>query len=382
MKVFVTDANEKHALAAIRALGREKATVHAGANTHCALSFFSRHCSRRVVYPDPVTQEMNFVQFLIRYAESEKIDVLLPISYYPNLIVSKYKHIISKYTHVCIADYGQMLTAADKRKTVLFAESLGIKVPKVYDSIDEIDNYPVVIKPTKGSGAVSYVNSPEGLRGLDFKNMLIQEYVPGSGYGFYGLFQHGTPKAIFMHKRRREFPVTGGASSAAESYYDEHLKEQGIQLLSALQWHGVAMVEMKRDKRDEQYKLMEINPKFWGSLDLAIQAGVNFPYLTARMAVYGDVDPVMEYDRNVKFCWPFPSDLLHMLAQPKSISQFFVDLFDPKMKTNVCFNDFLPNLYLIGMTPFVIASRVLKGRLYFPHGKPDFPHGSFGSSRS
>jgi len=382
MKVFVTDANEKHALAAIRALGREKVTVYAGASTHYALSFFSRHCSRKVVYPDPITQEKEFVQFLIRYAQAEKIDVLLPISYYPNVVVSKYKDIISKSMQVCISDYSQMLTAADKRKTVLFAESLGIRIPKVYHSIDEIENYPVVVKPTEGSGAVTYVNSPDGLHGLDFRNVLIQEYVPGAGYGFYGLFQHGKPKAIFMHKRRREFPVTGGASTAAESYYDEDLKEQGIRLLSALQWHGVAMVEMKRDRRDGEYKLMEINPKFWGSLDLSIQAGVNFPYLTARMALYGDVDPVMEYDRQMKFCWPFPQDLLHMLARPKSIGQIFVDLVDPKMKTNLCFSDFLPNLYLIGMTPFVIASRLLKRRLRFPHGKPEVPHGQFRSSRS
>jgi predicted ATP-grasp superfamily ATP-dependent carboligase len=267
-----------------------------------------------------------------------------------------------------------MLTAADKAKSMAFAESIGIKVPKVYHHVDQIEQYPIVVKGIKGSGNVIYVNSPAELGDLQLTEMVMQEYIPGQGYGFYGLFHHGEPRAIFMHRRRREFPVTGGASTAAESYYDERLKEQGIRLLSALQWHGVAMVEMKRDQRDGDYKLMEINPKFWGSLDLSIQAGVDFPYLAAMMALHEDVEPIMEYDRGAKFSWPFPQELLHVLARPRSAGQFVADMFDAKMKTNLCFEDLLPNLYLIGMTPFVIVNRLRKGRLFFPHGKPEFLH--------
>ena len=47
-------------------------------------------------------------------------------------------------------------------------------------------------------------------------------------------------------------------------------------LLTALKWHGVAMVEFKMDARG-QYWLMEINPRLWGSLALSIDAGVDFP---------------------------------------------------------------------------------------------------------
>jgi predicted ATP-grasp superfamily ATP-dependent carboligase len=230
------------------------------------------------------------------------------------------------------------------------------------------------VKGKKGSGHIVYVNTPQELLKIDRKEVLIQEFIPGQGYGFYGLFHEGKPRAIFMHKRRREFPVTGGASTAAESYYDEDLKEQGIRLLSRLNWHGVAMVEMKRDTRDGEFKLMEINPKFWGSLDLSIHAGVNFPYLAARMALDGDVEPVMEYDRDTKLRWLFPQDLLHLLARPRSAQQFVADFFDPKMKTSLCWDDPIPDLYLIGLTPFIIANRILKGRLFYPHGKPVTPH--------
>src|SRR5262245_871344 len=122
MQVLVTDADQRHALAAVRALGREKVIVHAGATSSCALSFFSRHCSRKLVYPDPGTREKEFVQSLITYAQREKIDVLLPMGYHANVIVSKYKETISKYMNVAISNYDHMLTAADKAKSIAFAE--------------------------------------------------------------------------------------------------------------------------------------------------------------------------------------------------------------------------------------------------------------------
>ena len=120
MKVLVTDGNDKHALAAVRSLGRKGICVHVGATARFALSFLSRYCRCKVVYPDPVTREKEFVQFLTRYVELEKIDVLLPIGYDANIVVSKYKESISQYVHVAISDYDQMVTAADKGKDRCF----------------------------------------------------------------------------------------------------------------------------------------------------------------------------------------------------------------------------------------------------------------------
>ena len=183
IKVFVTDADQKHALAAVRALGRRRVIVHAGATSRSALAFFSRHCRQRLVYPDPRTREKDFVECLIGYAQREKIDVLLPVGYSANVVISKYKEAIVKYTKVAIADYPWMIIAADKAKSMAFAASIGIKVPKVYHHVDQIDQYPVVVKGIKGSGNVVYVNSPAELGDLPLREMVMQEYIPGQGYG-------------------------------------------------------------------------------------------------------------------------------------------------------------------------------------------------------
>jgi predicted ATP-grasp superfamily ATP-dependent carboligase len=81
------------------------------------------------------------------------------------------------------------------------------------------------------------------------------------------------------------------------------MEKIAISLLKEFNWHGVAMVEFKLDERTNEPVLMEINPRFWGSLNQAISAGVNFPLLLHTMAVEGDVKPVLNYKLGFKSRW-------------------------------------------------------------------------------
>jgi predicted ATP-grasp superfamily ATP-dependent carboligase len=79
--------------------------------------------------------------------------------------------------------------------------------------------------------------------------------------------------------------------------------EHATRLLDAIGWHGVAMVEFKNDERDAVPKLMEINGRLWGSLQLAIDAGVDFPALIARSAIDGTFPPQPAYRVGVRNRW-------------------------------------------------------------------------------
>ncbi|MCI0407879.1 MAG: ATP-grasp domain-containing protein, partial [Acidobacteria bacterium] len=283
MRVLITDGEQTQTLGAVRALGQERVHVVVGSTSRTAVSFFSRYCAERVVYPSPMREGAAFLESIIRTAKERSIDVLLPVGYYANVIFSRHRDELCRVADLAVADSHAMAIASDKQRTIAFAQTLGVPTPHIYVRPDEIRTFPVVVKAAKGTGTVSYVNSRTQLESMDLGEAVVQEYIPGSGFGFYGLFNRGELRAFFMHRRIREFPVTGGASTAAAAYYDERLKELGVRLMAGLKWHGVAMVEMKRDRRDDEYKLMEINPKFWGSLDLSIAAGVNFPYLACRM---------------------------------------------------------------------------------------------------
>jgi len=115
---------------------------------------------------------------------------------------------------------------------------------------------------------------------------LVQEYIQGPGYGYFSLGgSSGEPLVTFCHKRLREYPISGGPSTLCESVYDEKLIDLGTKMLTTLKLKGVAMVEFKFDQQANEYKFLEVNPRFWGSLPLALRCGVNFPAYLVQMAL-------------------------------------------------------------------------------------------------
>ena len=146
--------------------------------------------------------------------------------------------------------------------------------------------------------------------------MLFRSPPGGEALGVSLLFnKDAEPRALFVHKRLREYPLNGGPSTLRESVLRPEAAELGVRLLRALRWYGVAMVEFKVDPRDGVPKLMEVNPKLWGSLSLAIASGVDFPALLYRLATEGDVPPVPDYRVGVR-CRFLLADTLHFLANP------------------------------------------------------------------
>jgi predicted ATP-grasp superfamily ATP-dependent carboligase len=145
----------------------------------------------------------------------------------------------------------------------------------------------------------------------------VQELVPGEGRGVFLLLWDGELKGAFFHRRVREKPPSGGVSVLCESLpLDERLLEQSLRLLKAIQWQGIAMVEYKLDRRDNSAKLMEINGRFWGSLQLAIEAGINYPLMLYRLAIGEKVAPQLSYRSGVKSRWLL-GDLDHLMMRLK-----------------------------------------------------------------
>ena len=369
MKVFVTDASYKHTLAAVRSLGKKKIEVIAGSSSRYAQAFYSKYCKKKVVYPS-LDDEPRFIHVMNKLLKNDKIDVLLPIGYQATAVLSKYQDRFSKLVRMPIAHQDSLRVAGKKNETLEFADQLGLRIPRFYHSIDEVKHFPVVIKGIEGAGQVWYATSKKDLSKQHFDGQIMQEYIPGEGYGFFALYNYGKLRAFFMHRRIREYPITGGPSTAAESTYDPNLKKLGMKLLDALNWHGVAMVEFKKDLRDGKFTLMEVNPKFWGSLDLAISSGVDFPYLAAKMAMEGDIQPVHSYQVGNRFQWCLPDELLHLAARPQSFGRVLADYANYRRKNNVSLRDIKPNLFQLLYSVRDLSSRIRKGNLRYPHGIP------------
>jgi len=265
-----------------------------------------------------------------------------------------------------IASEDSISIASGKISTYELARKIGIPYPayvevKHIDEINSLDiDFPCVIKAPYelGKNVVEYANNRTELvekylklcRNHNFSEKLpiVQKYIRGEGVGFFAFYQDGILKSYFVHRRLREYPVTGGASTAAEGFFDREVVENGKKILDSLHWDGVAMVEFKKDNSTGIYNLMEINAKFWGSLDLALVSGVNFPRMLIDAAQHKEI-PVTNTYKQLRFQWILNGDLYHVLEKPSHILLFIRDLF--VAKNDFYLTDIKPNLFQLLYIP-------------------------------
>ena len=234
----------------------------------------------------------------------EGIDVILPMTEQSDYLLNPATDYLPKRTILACPKTEQMQALGDKLNLFRLAKRLDIAIPNTFflndnselpSLIHDIADYPVVIKPALSriavkdgfiSASVTYATDRADLEAqyatspaLRYPSM-IQEKIIGPGTGLFTLYDNDHPLALFSHRRLREKPPSGGVSVVSESVsLDCEMVEAADRLLSAVGWRGVAMVEFKRDERDGRAKLMEINGRFWGTLQLSIACGVDFPGL-------------------------------------------------------------------------------------------------------
>ena len=221
-------------------------------------------------------------------------------------------------------DNDVLLKAIDKSETLILADRLGIDCPRteLISSGAEIERIvgsyelPVVLKFRSWSGpsrpaelrfSAKIVYDKGTFRELLEKSAgfgvfpLVQEYVAGKGIGIELCMSGGQPVAIFQHERIHELPLSGGASVYRKSApLDSELVAQSVALLQSMAWDGFAMVEYRRDPTRNRTVLMEVNGRFWGSLALALRAGVNFPLALYRTMGEGESLSPDAYRQNVR----------------------------------------------------------------------------------
>ncbi len=355
--VFVTDGHWRKTLAAVRALGQNRIQVTVGESTWLSMAAFSRYCHKGIVYPSPRSSPHNFLEFIHDLLAKNPFRMLLPMEEDTAYLLSGHLDTFSRLTYLPLPPRNTFKRVRNKANVIRLAEQMGIPVPQTWhiqdlsqlDDIADLLPYPVVIKPQISSGAVgvAYPKNRQELKEiyqkihLQFPFPMIQEFIPreGSGYGASFLFdEQSCLKAGFVHKRLREYPVTGGASTLRVSIRHDDIYDMARALLEKIGWFGVAMVEFKVDPRDGLPKLMEINPRFWGSLSLAVHAGVNFPLLLHKMAMGERFDPVEKYRLGITCRWLIPGDMFHFIFNPDR-SRIMTDFF--RFNTRDTFYDIL-----------------------------------------
>jgi predicted ATP-grasp superfamily ATP-dependent carboligase len=134
---------------------------------------------------------------------------------------------------------------------------------------------------------------------------ILQEYIQNGGeFGVYTLFDfNSNPIGLTVHKRIRSVYSYGGMSTLRRTVKNEEITDIAFKLLKGLKWSGVAMVEFRIDPIDGIPKLIEINPRLWGSLQLSILSGVDFPYLLYQLTMQDHPTSTMNYQKDIECRW-------------------------------------------------------------------------------
>lgn len=337
-RVLLTDGQQRKTLAAIRSLGKRGIDTIAAEETRWATALFSRHCGRRLVSPSPGRRPEEYFIWLYDTLTRYPCDALFPMDDGSMAVAVRYRDQLEKVCRVPVPDIGSYHIASDKARAVAAAREAGLDCPRTVVPQGPGDlgraveglSFPLVIKARKSSGARGIAVARDGGELAErylkvhrqYPFPLVQEYVnPGERLTVCLLFNRSSRvRAFFVYRYLRSFPVEMGPSVVQESAWRPDLVEMASRLLQKLNWYGVAEVEFMVDPADGRPKFMEINPRFWGSLQAAIQAGVDFPWLLYRLAVDGDVESAAGYKAGVRCRWLLPGDILHFLASRNRFS--------------------------------------------------------------
>ena len=400
IRALVLDGQECHALAAVRSLGRHGVEISAASHKPRAMSFRSRHCAHRLISPAPAEEPTAYADWLLDTLSRQPQNALLFFGEASADVVSRHRDTLQRLTGCPMPPRDTFLTADRKDRVVRLARDLGVPVPASHELRDWSDAdalasrlaFPVIVKGVYGSGGhqVELVREPRDLPAAvrriaatrpdpSLPLPVVQEFIPGCGYGLTALVRGGEPMAVFMHRRLAEHDVQRGeglahATAAAESVFEPELQASGLQLLRALRWDGMAMVEFRRSTRDGRFYLMEINPRFAGSLDLAIAAGVDFPWLYVQMTG-GPLAPAPAYTLGLKYRWLISKNLANAFEHPLGYALGMLSTLRPDTRSDLCLRDPGPHLSHLHEAAWWVREHVRR-RAVAPPPEPEPPASS------
>ncbi len=325
--VLVTDGEQRAALAVVRSLGRAGYRCLVGSKSGHSLAGASRFARRDISLPDALVDPEGFVDAVEPLISGEHVDLLIPITD-PAVLALLPAGSRLQPARIPFPDLATFRRISDKAALLSAAGEVGLAIPvqrvvtgrdAAGDSLAPPLRFPCVLKPARSVGefagrrvklGVEYAADAadlhrrlEALPEAAFP-VLLQERINGWGVGLFVLRWEGEVIARFAHRRLREKPPSGGVSVYRESIaVDPELARRADLLLERFGWNGVAMIEFKVDAATGTPYLMEINGRFWGSLQLAVDAGVDFPRLLAESALGKHPSPVREYRLGVRSRW-------------------------------------------------------------------------------
>lgn len=340
MKVLIPDYYGQQMLAGIRALARSGYECGFAGSYAALLGYTARSRFVKKYHQMASAQldETRYIKDIITLAKKYHYDAALVFSLSSSYLFSKYQDQLSAHLKIMVPSFSSFNKAHDKLSASLLCQSLDIPTPQLFSNYKNNDiaaiashvRYPVIIKARKGCGVNLFLrlahtkeelikayheisNTQINHGSIDCTAPLIQEYIPGDIHDVCSLSIHGVQKVALTQIRNVMYPVSGGVGAYNTTTHNTEITDLTRRILEKLNWHGPAQIEFKYDTRDQRYKFIEINPKLWGTLDLSIRAGVNFPKMIADYLTLEKMPTQVNYASGLSYKFLFPKYTLSFL---------------------------------------------------------------------
>lgn len=244
----------------------------------------------------------------------------------------------------------------EKKSLNDFCISIDVPVPKEFNikKISEFKNHlPLIAKPKIGSGSrgIFLLNSNEDITCFDEKvtskkDYLVQEKI-ANGLNVEGCFllcKGGEIINYYTHNRIRTFPRTGGVTTHSKVGKNIKLFKASKELILKLNYSGMLMIEFLYDAKDNKYKLIEINPRIWGSILASKSSNINLVQNYISLCLNKSI--IISDYRESFITWFFPYEITHLFShlllriKHKKLYSF-INISNTKI-----FNSFIFHLYV------------------------------------
>lgn len=369
LSVLVPEAHSIASVACIRSLGRAGHRVIAYAQSGDALGLASRYAAVPLVapgYADPAA----FERWLSEVVREHRVDAIIPSE---GLLLA-IRPLLAQYLPLMPVAGTPEGILASLSKHDLFASFARSADPRLRENLP---GHVLLERGQEAPAALAKLRPPlylkvDGVHGTGnqgsevrkfeslallrealpdflrrYSKCMVQEHVDGAGVGAFFLRWKGEGIASLMHRRLHEVPYTGGQSSLRETWWHDAIYEDAVRRMQALDWQGVGMLEYRWNPATGAFWLMEFNARFWGSLHLALFAGVDFPALLID-AWRGGSQTVPPPPSGLRCRLTFPKEVEYVASRLKSgrlgvgeklgsAIEFFLLGLDPRVRSDLWF---------------------------------------------
>jgi predicted ATP-grasp superfamily ATP-dependent carboligase len=311
MRILITYGWCRTAYVICESLARAGFTVSACGDSALSMTRASRYVDSFDPVPDPFGDPRCYAAAVGDVMRRRGVSLVLP-AHEDFVALQQFQNLLPPEAIVAAPSYAAASEVLDKWALIQRANRAHIPVPYTYapQSLDEAENIlaqidqPAIIKPRRGNGGkgVELIHDPrQGSR--EYRRIvsqfqlsspmlpLIQEYIQGEQLGSCFMAVNGNLQACFIERYVRCKQAGFGTSVLRERAGSEEIQQYTARLCGELKWTGIGHLDFIVSGAEKRPYLLEMNPRFWGALNLAVRNGFDFPWALASWAATGIMDP-------------------------------------------------------------------------------------------